>query len=188
VKFYWKPGEPPGKPSGGGPSTGPTDAIFWAHRVEAALACIGFGKVRRGEKEGQLQLSDVTAIHPGFINSSIKPESPGFGLLPGSPFYVNPNTELELVQSPAGGYVILQPIQFVDGKGLLTDPIRAKMLFADSTARKKMVDQYAGQRKSLTVMRTAAGFASSKLYRVRSAQWYTVFSSYFYPVLLELGA
>jgi hypothetical protein len=186
VKFYWKPGEPlhPGDPL----PLAWTDAILWAHKVEAGFACVGFSRVRRGEKEGQLQLPDVTVIHPGFINPNVTPELPGFCSLPGSPFYVNPNVELELVQSPNGAYVILQPIQWADGHGLLTDPTRAKMIFADPTARQKMVDKYAGQRKSLTVGRTIAGFVNSKLYRVRSGSLTPALTSYFYPVLIELGA
>jgi len=194
MRIYWKPGDVPGPPPPPGGSQSPpggaawTDAIFWAHKTEAAFACVAFGKVRIGGKEGQLQLDDIMAICPGFISPGIEPESPGFGPLAGTPFYVNPNTELELVQTPAGGYVILPPIQWADGRGLLTNPICAKMLFVDPTKRQKMVDQYAGQRKSLTVMRTISGFVNSKLYRVRSAQLYSVFSRYFYPVLLELGA
>lgn len=186
MKFFWKPGEPVGNTPPGGSAW--TDAILWAHKTEAGFACVGFCKVRIGEREDQLQLPDVTVIHPGFVNPSIEPELPGFGMLPGSPFYVNPNTEIELVQSPAGGYVILQPIQWADGKGLLTDPARAKMLFADEVARKKMVNQYAGQRKSLTVVRTLSGMVYSKLYRIRSGSLTPALRDYFYPVLIELGA
>ena len=162
-------------------------AMLWAHKTGAGFVMVGYSlDVKQAKDSAQLKISAPMLIHPGFIAPGVEPQAPGYGT--GNDFYLDADTELERIENAAGVYQVLAPLNCADaGGGPLADTTMGLMLFENEDALRKMQDRYAGERLTFAVARTDKGskFQRSVLYRARA--YAGVFSSYYFPVLIELG-
>jgi hypothetical protein len=172
-------------------------AILWAHKTGAGFVAVGFASQSR-VSPSQMLIRSLQLIEPFFINPTWPPpKGTGFlelgppagnnghkwGWFPGPELPINISTELEEVENVSGAYQVLQPLNCA---GLTGSTIIGKMLWDDAETRKTMKNTYYKQSKSFTVGRDNP-FKASKLYRVRSNIWYSLFTNYYYPILLEVS-
>jgi hypothetical protein len=158
-------------------------AILWAHKTGAGYQCVGYADYEESAIEvGHYKLSRVILIDPHFINPAMEgePVSPGYGM--SSDIYISAS-EMENVESGAGVYQVLMPLI---ASGMLTD--QRLLMFLDAAAIKHMKSQDEWEAVSKAQANWSIGrtypFRQSTLFRVRNST--SVFTSYFYPVLLEM--
>lgn len=172
----------------GGSLGGERTALFWAHKTGAGYVCVGYcpNITESSVTPGQYRIDgkESMVIAPFFIDPTKgEPDPPGFSPL-GYDVYVG-GAELKEVTNASGVYLILMPLILA---GVFKDDRYLQMLLTDDAiANMKSQPEWERIEKAhanFSIGRTQP-FRDSKIYRVRSAN--PLFSSYLYPVLLEIS-